>query len=204
MSTSATYQAYTLALIVFAFFSTAQIAGADNAYSWKDSSGRVVFGSRPPRNARGLKKLNTPTLSRYSSDKVLKRLGHTPEKSPWKNTRARMDKKSSAPKPHEENLSFIAAELEHGEVSVQSDEKARITSCVVRVKNIGTNEARDISVAFEFADGSLVPGVGPGTLSANSEGEYSLPQELLPLKLKTNQEAELIAAPLVRVHGFTD
>ena len=45
------------------------------SYSWKDSSGRTIYGTKPPKNARVIEPLQTKPISRYSSKKMLARLG---------------------------------------------------------------------------------------------------------------------------------
>jgi len=59
-------------LIFFIFLPQNVLA---DAYSWIDNEGNKVFGTKPPANAQNVEAFKTKKLSRYSSDKVLKRLG---------------------------------------------------------------------------------------------------------------------------------
>ncbi len=181
-------------------------AKADNAYRWKDSSGRVFYGSRPPKNARSSARIETPRLSRYSADKVLRRLGKEVPTKP----RARMASSNdssgatSAGGGQGASATYEAAQLEFGKVLVGRDADQSILSCDVRVKNAGTTKATDVSVAFEFSDGSLVPGVGPLEIEAGEEAAYVVPSELTPLKLRLAEDQidKMLQEPRVVVHGL--
>jgi len=48
-------------------------------YSWEDENGRIHYGSKPPRGAARAKILPKTTLSKYSSNKLLKGYGIDPD-----------------------------------------------------------------------------------------------------------------------------
>ena len=185
---------YFLALL-FALAFRVPAASADDSYRWLDQNGRIFFGSNPPKDALEVTKLPNKALSRYSSDRVLKRLGGPakpaktpiPEMSPKKPIRA-----------------LQSAQLEQGELRVDMNEAGQVISCAVAVRNTGASEAKEVSIAFDFPDGTLIPGVGPETIAGNSAADYAVPKELLPLSLKgAAQEGKDTSPPSPRViiHG---
>ncbi|MCB0323476.1 MAG: DUF4124 domain-containing protein [Bdellovibrionales bacterium] len=186
--------------IVFALGSSLPLAHGDNAFSWVDKNGRTVYGSTPPKAAAGVKKLNTKPLSRYSSDKVLKRLG-------WdEREKEAAAERSSSPSDAGAGLPIDAApaKLEPGEPNLTFGQAGEILGCRVTVTNPGAIPAAEISIAFEFPDGTLVPAVGPSTIAANSAADYVIPDELVPFFVKVKGENPLDPAqqrPKVIVHG---
>ena len=169
------------------------VSVAQDSYQWTDRNGRVFYGSTPPKNAVSVTRLQTKALSRYSSDKMLHRLG-------WKNqstTKASDSTKKSVAPVH-------PAKLTAGEVKLDISPEGKVSSCTVPVQNSGESSANEISIAFDFPDGTLVPGVGPNTIAPNSSADYSIPSELLPLPLhldKTSDEQKANPTPKVVVHG---
>ena len=195
------------ALFSIALFSTEtlapiQPARAEDVFSWTDASGRKVFGSKPPASANRVAPVKKITLGRYSSDKVLRSLGKSPGASSRKASAGGTNPQPSA--GVDERTSFDSVALESGEVQIKRDEQQRVTECVVAIKNSTALDAGDVSVAFEFPEGTLVPAVGPSKVAANSEQLFTLPKELIPLKLKLNGAPPEKAAqpPRVIVHGF--
>ncbi len=169
-------------------------AAADNgSYSWVDRRGHIIYGTKPPDGAAEVKKLNTRALSRYSSEKVLTRLG-------WK---AHAKANSGQGKAETLPIDSAPADLQGEGVSVKYNEQHQVIACSVQVKNAGAIPAREISVAFEFADGTLVPGVGPDGIDPDAMFEYKVPDELLPLtiKQKKNESPEADESPRVIIHG---
>lgn len=168
---------------------------AEDSYSWTDRNGHVFYGSTPPKDAQSVKKLPTKYLSRYSSDKMLKRLGWNTVKTPHPTTGKEEKKTSRSAQP---------AALEQADLRIEFNEQHQVTSCVIPVRNTGTTNAVEISVAFDFPDGTLVPGVGPDTIAANSAADYSIPKELLPLTLRAQEgkeEDQNSFTPKVIIHG---
>ena len=166
------------------------------SYSWTDNSGRTIYGSKPPKDAGSVKRLNTKPLSRYSSKKMLGRLGYK------RSAIRKAATKSSKPKAEQ-----IPSLLLHDDVEIKQDDAGQLLSCRVVVQNPSTEVYKDVNVAFEFLDGTLVPAVGPEEVSARSSAEYKLPAELLPMKLQV-EESELDPnKPLVTrvmIHGTAD
>lgn len=168
-------------------------AAADDSYSWRDANGRLVYGSTPPPQASSVTKLNTKGISRYSSDRLLKRLG-------WekKETKSDVPERPVKRRP----ASAQAAQLEAEQPQIALNEKKEITGCKVAVRNTGEKAASEISVAFEFADGTLVPGVGPDDIAAGQSGDYQVPEELLPIELHLQNETAEAPLPRVILHGM--
>jgi hypothetical protein len=177
-------------LLLLAFQSSSL---AEDSYSWVDRNGHVFYGSTPPKDAQSVKKVPTKYLSRYSSDKMLKRLGWNTSKTSHS---GKDEKKNSPP--------ALPATLEQGDLRIEFNEQQQVTSCTVPIRNTGTGNAAEISVAFDFSDGTLVPGVGPDSIAANSAADYSIPRELLPLTLhlESGKEQDQNAImPKVIMHG---
>ncbi|HQH28373.1 MAG TPA: DUF4124 domain-containing protein, partial [Oligoflexia bacterium] len=158
----------------------ARPAAAEDSYQWTDRQGRVFYGSNPPKNALSVTKLPPKALSRYSSDRMLSRLG-------WKG-----QKTNSKTQPAEKKPITPArpAALEAEEARVELDEQGQVKSCVAAVRNNGESSAVEINIAFDFPDGTLVPGVGPNSISPNSSADYAVPNELLPLQVKAEESAD--------------
>ena len=159
-------------------------ASAEQSFSWKDKQGRIFFGSNPPKGAKEVKKLNTKKLSRYSTKKMLKHLG-------WEKRAKLAESKSTtsnSPSVDEwksdDITTGLSTNLEHNQVEYALDEKSQITSCLVSINNQHPVEISQVSVAFEFPDGTLLPGVGPDTIKASEAVEFRVPDDLLPLVLE--------------------
>jgi hypothetical protein len=167
---------------------------AEDSYSWVDHNGHVIYGSTPPKDAQSVKKLPTKYLSRYSSDKMLKRLGWNTSKTPHSAKGEKKDFRPAQP-----------VTLEQGDLRIEFNEQQQITSCVVPLRNTGANNAAEISLAFDFPDGTLVPGVGPDSIAANSAADYSIPKELLPLTIRLEpgkEQDQNSIMPKVIIHGI--
>ena len=108
---------------------------------------------------------------------------------------------------HEETLvsggstedSSVAPELIQGPVSIKFDEHKRITDCRVGVQNNSNIPAQGVIVSFEFSDGTLIPGVGPASLSSGEEGTYLVPDELLPIVIKNLENDSNPTKPQVTI-----
>lgn len=191
-----------VALCSFGLFTSA--AFAEDSYSWTDKNGRVFYGSTPPANASSVTKLRTKGLSRYSSDRMLKRLGWGESKSEPKT----LSKSGSSSTAKKMDHVPAPASLSQGDIQLELDNNKQVLNCRVPIKNSGSKEAKEISVAFEFADGTLVPGVGPDVIAPGSTADYSIPKELAPITLhaKSNGEnpAQDVPPPRVIIHGVED
>jgi hypothetical protein len=176
-------------------------ARADGAYHWKDSQGRDHYGSNPPRDAVQVESLSGKRVSRYSSEKLLKPFhGMTVSETDIIN-KFPVDKTHSIapsgrtklpPAPADSPVSeqTLLPELQQGELSVKHDAQKRVTSCSVVVANKASIPAQNVLVSFEFSDGTLVPGVGPESIDADSSAKYSIPDEMLPIAVSSSNPAE--------------
>ena len=185
-----------LALTVFAFCVLPLTAArAQDSYSWVGKDGRVYYGNTPPKEGDSVTKLHTKTLSRYSSDKMLKRLGVQA---------ANKAQHASAEQRKQPLRETTPAHLEQAELHVDVNDKGQVISCIVSVRNTGTKEAKEVSVAFDFPDGTLLPGVGPETIAPNAAADYSMPKELMPLSIKPDageDGQQQVPSPRVIIHG---
>lgn len=73
--------------------------------------------------------------------------------------------------------------LEQGDLSVKHNKKREVTECTVTVFNHGTDQARGVTVAFQFADGTVIPGAGPSSIAAHGQAEYRIPKANLPVAI---------------------
>lgn len=152
------------------------LANAQSSYRWLDNEGHIVYGTNPPDTAKNVHSIKTRGLSRYSSDSMLQKMG-------WKNKLS--NKIATNKQSVKSKVSNVAATLEEGEMKFELNEQKQITLCQVIVINKSTDkEAKEVSIAFEFIDGTLIPAIGPNSIPPNSSAEYNIPQELLPLNLK--------------------
>ena len=165
---------------------------AQEAYKWKDSSGHTIYGSKPPKNRSDYETFKTRELSSYSENKVLKRMGKSAREAKvvekevgnpgeWeaKPTTRSIVKKDGPAKQKFSQVDEVM--LKSGEPRLSFDSEGMITSCVVEVSNETDKQVFEISVAFEFPDGSLVPASGPFDLEVGAKADFSIPSELLPL-----------------------
>lgn len=173
-------------------------SSAQDAYKWTDKSGRVIYGNKSPKegNATSIK---TRELSKYSSTGVLKHMGSSvPEKTTPDGTySSKGSKATSEPKSIAGAGELI---LETEEVAVTKDDEGHFTSVKVKVINPNDKDALDVSVAFKFSDGQLVPAEGPFEVPSKESAEYKIPDELLPVELKAGSPDEL---PKAITHGLT-
>lgn len=75
--------------------------------------------------------------------------------------------------------------LEQGDLAIKHNKKREVTECSVTVFNHGTEEAQGVAVSFQFADGTVIPGAGPSSISANGQAEYRIPKSNLPVIVKS-------------------
>ena len=172
-------------------------AAIAETYKWSDASGRTFFGSKPPKGALNVETIAGKSFSRYSGRKLLTpysrgNLSTSFNEQPIeavKNPRKEVIKSKKGKQPAEPLLLEPetppeGADLAQGPVDVRWSETGEVTLCSVVVKNSTIVPARNVIATFEFEDGTMIPGVGPEVLGGDSEGTYSIPKELLPLRLK--------------------
>lgn len=169
-------------------------AFSQDAYKWKDSEGRIIYGTKPPKTNQSVESFSTRKLSTYSENKVLKSMGKEPKAKPPEFNIEKADPKTRAGfksinKPDRKERSNVSEVLLKSELPKLSfNDKDQISSCTVIVQNHTDSHAFEISVAFEFPDGTLIPAAGPFELESKSEAEFYIPNELLPLDKKLGQE----------------
>lgn len=191
-----THFKYTAILLTFGVLSD---LSAQDAYKWKDSSGRVIYGNKAPKSAPQVEGITTRELSTYSSSKALSRMGtEEVKKSMPEGSYKSVGSKDSGDVT--KNIGGAGElSLETKDVEVLKNDEGFITSVKVKVVNPNERDALDVSVAFKFADGQLIPAEGPFELPAKGEGEYKIPAELLPVQLKAGTKDEL---PTAITHGL--
>jgi hypothetical protein len=199
-------------LLLFSIFYSPVSTLAEDAYKWKDSDGKTVYGSKPPSNARDVQRFGTREISRYSSTRVIERaesMVDNPEETSEAIETGEVfkDRKSSLPPRSSKTRSIVSAqssELKPLVPQVRFNQLNEIVSCEVEVLNEGDMSVRDVSVAFEFFDGTLIPGAGPFVISPGSSEKYVIPEALLPLFFSVGdlpEGGEDVPAPAVIVHG---
>ena len=167
-------------------------------YTWKDSSGRIFFGSKPPKNALDVKKVSAPPISRYSSDKVISGFGVKNKKS-ISDARASLGLKGLEPiveksiKSAKDNIKLKGKppHLKYEEPKLTLNDLSEVTACDVSIKNQGKSEATDIVVQLTFPDGTFISAQGPEKLKAEEKATYSLPANSVPLRLSTKSGEKL-------------
>lgn len=185
---------------------TASPVAAD-AYSWVDNNGHTIYGTKPPKGAHSVSTLKTRKLSKYSSSRVLERIVHkeknisSTKNKDKTNTRGRLSTKSQTDSKNTQ-WSFVAAELNAEKPELQLNSSGEVKDCRVFINNQNDFIAADVSVAFEFEDGALIPAVGPSEIAANSSAEFLIPDEFLPLIIESKDKGKQTAAPQVISHGF--
>jgi hypothetical protein len=178
-----------------------------DAYSWIDKNGNRVYGTKPPKGAGSVSTLKTRTLSRYSSTKVLQRMGHNESAVAASNSGSTPSGGENSGSPAQSSsgatdISFVAAELKAESPKIIVNDDKKIIACTVTVANLNEFTAGEISVAFEFEDGSLIPAVGPSELLSKNSADYAIPEDFLPLKLEADAPDPKAQPPKVIVHGF--
>lgn len=174
-------------------------ATAADAYSWINDEGKRVYGTKPPKNAESISGLKTRTLSRYSSSTVLQRTQRSTENGKNTDSPQQESKKLSADSS-KNDWGFIAAELSHDTPRIDHSKEGEVTSAKVWVENPHEFITVDVSVAFDFSNETLIPAIGPSEIPAKSTAEYSVPDELLPIKLTGTARSDDMVE--VIVHGF--
>ena len=207
---------------------------AQEAYKWKDSQGRVVYGTKPPSSIKDPDKIESiklRKLSTYSENRVLKHLGKEPlekVKTPEFNISKKVENGDKSSKSLIDQTSRdkgsvsktrtnvtrtnVSEVMLKSEVPVISkNDKGLITACKVEIVNITDKQAFEISVAFEFPDGTLIPATGPFELDAGAKAEFFIPNELLPIEEKlgtdlgdasTGESQKNQALPKVIIHSL--
>ncbi|MBL7662403.1 DUF4124 domain-containing protein [bacterium] len=182
---------------------------ADDLYRWQDSSGQMVFGTKPPANAQKLEKLEKQTITRYSSKKLIQAYqpGPTTEPIVEKDVllNQNLDPNSETPQevkktpleeqppteissPDEKNFD-LKATLTPGKTKITHGNQNEITSCKVNVKNNSSIAANKVLVMFEFEDGTTISAAGPEKVSPNEEATYYIPPDKLPVRIEQKKQA---------------
>ncbi len=201
------------------------VAWAETAVKWQDSSGRVFYGSNPPSSAKNVQKVPGKSFSRYSSERLLKpyrgRLATTkaapvvretdlPDPLPPPSEGAQTEPAipvQETQTPADTSAPEFAQPLKQGKLVLERNDEGEITKCQVMVANTAQSSAKNVSVAFEFEDGSYIPALGADSIAAGAEASYAVPSELLPLDIKFSrnlngkQPTELL--PKVIIDGLT-
>jgi len=173
-------------ILVVPFLVIGECRGQD-AYKWKDSSGRTIYGNKAPQSSSNVESFETRELSTYNSSKALSRMGTE-------------EVKKSMPEETTRDIGGAGElELTTNDVEVSKNDEGQIVSVKVKVINNSEKDALDVSVAFKFADGQLVPAEGPFEIKAKGEAEYQIPKELLPVELKAGTKDE---PPKAITHGL--
>jgi hypothetical protein len=202
-----------IALAAFFFPGSSLPLYAQDSYKWVDPSGSVVYGSKPPANARLVTKFKTRELSTYSSNKVLKRADGGEVELEQLHVQSEeegevFEEKKAKAKPPVKNFRTISSDsstsLVSGKPDLQVDAIGRVVHCSVIIKNESGIGKHDVSIAFKFFDGTLVPASGAFTISPDGEEKYSIPDTLLPLSLSVGdlpKDEEALPLPEVIIHG---
>lgn len=197
---------------LFFVLATAAPAFSDGAYRWTDKNGTVFYGSKPPKDAKAVERIKGGSFSRYSGSKVLaayNRSASTASASTVKESdliapqvkRLPVDEPNARGRiggedPKETSAVQSPAQLRQGTLELLRDKKNRITKCAVHVENTGGEPAHDVVVAFHFEDGTLIPAVGPEIVGGKDEGIYAVPEDQLPITVKTSR-AKAAQNPIV-------
>jgi hypothetical protein len=199
------------AIILLCNFCVSGLILADDSFRWKDPDGKTVYGSKPPANARDVERFSTRKISRYSSSKVLERSDTTEEQEVVNNEESDSsgevfkDKRLAPPSKGTRSIvSGQIPELRPLEPILKINKLGEIVACKVEVLNKGELPVQDVSVAFEFFDGTLIPGAGPFVIPPDGKGLYEIPEALLPLYFSFGdvpEAEEEIPLPQVIVHG---
>jgi len=174
-------------LLAFVVLSSTTLCSADTAYKWTDAQGRTFFGSKPPKNAAEVSTIKARTYSRYKPSPAL-------TKSRKNESRARLGniKEIDIVLPQKDSFEIkadtptIEAQLELSveTPTVKVGNNQEIENCSVTVKNKTPVDVEGVLISFEFADGTLVPAVGPARLNIGQAALYAVDPEQLPLKLE--------------------
>jgi hypothetical protein len=155
---------------------------AETALRWTDSSGNVVYGTKPPPGAKNIAKVAPKNYSRYSSSKKIAPLKSA--RAALKETPIKTPPEASKKTPALEETVEQKVRLVNEEPEVKEGTNGEVTSCRVMVKNTSVVDIEGVQVAFEFFDGTLIAADGPIRLNAGAAALYAVPQENLPVVLK--------------------
>ncbi|MCB0345631.1 MAG: DUF4124 domain-containing protein [Bdellovibrionales bacterium] len=183
------------ALRIFALCTICLLLGADLAaaqsYSWTDNQGNKFYGSNPPRGAKNVNKLKGGSFSRYSASKAL---------APYQNqiSRAQMAPEKSMAKTEDSLGAPLAApSLEQGKITMDLSPENLVTSCLVDVKNSGQLDATNVTVSFEFVDGTIIQAKGPEKITGGETVQFSIPKTQLPVTVALEEGALKIPEPSI-------
>lgn len=185
---------------------TFQTAFAE-VYSWEDSSGSLHFGNTPPASATKVKKVANTTVSKYSSNKLLKPL-QTGITSRTETAVTLKPKANQIPETQlinqdaraslkEETLTLT--ELERGNLNIKYNKTNDITTCSITLKNTSSIPAANVLVTFEFEDGTLIPATGSDSIAPDSSANYEIPDDMLPISIRGFSGTENKPIPKVEI-----
>ncbi len=188
---------FSIAISGFSFAYSIPMAFAETPYRWEDDAGRSYFGTKPPANAKHVRKLEGG-ISRYSSERLLRGyLGAVRKGAPVENDLLQkpvpLSKSSREPKVISTKN---GADLREQRLFVTRDENGRMNECKALVKNIGSRPADNIIVSFNFENGAVVQATGTTKLGVNEQEYYELPPQVLEAVMSsgTGEEGSLILA----------
>lgn len=199
-----------LALLIFALeLPLGQFAHAETIFRWEDDSGKVSYGTKPPINALKVKEVEDKSFSKYSGVKVLNALNRanrknfsleSVEESIPQHPTASLDPSSegNAMKPNSnKTINPIDAhynnDLAQENLLVEHNTKNQVILCQVIIKNNAGRPRYNVSVAFQFKDGTLVPGEGPEIILPGHAEKFSVPPQFLPITVIDGEQKRAAA-----------
>ena len=170
-----------------------QNASAEGAFKWKDAQGRVFYGGNPPPNALEVTPVSKKGVSRYSSTRMLDRMGFKKEEPVVPVQGEVIPVEGATPgvpsEPSADKVDVLPL-LTQSELNATYDDSGKVTACSVKLLNSSTKDLSNMEVHFIFPDSSIVQGIGPVELKTNEEGFYEVPTERLPLELGKLENVE--------------
>ncbi len=192
-------------------------SSAEDSYKWKDKSGRIVYGNKAPSGAENLDIFKTRGLSKYSATRALKNSGISEEELKRQeelkilsedNNKDKSEVKSET--KTEQIRNNKSGDIKNAEEVILTAEEPRVTlneerevrEVKVLVKNDSPKDAFEVSVAFSFPKGKLIPAKGPFEIASGTSAEFSIPEELLPIPIDELIEIEGELKPKVILHSL--
>ncbi len=193
-------------------------AYSEESYKWKDENGITFYGSKPPPNAKEVQKFSTRKISKYSSksafgqsssansknEKTSEIVEDTGKGEVYKDSRIGPPVKKPASRSSVRSVSSNKLKLVSKTPLLKINKEGEITSCEVSVTNEDDVGANDVSVAFEFFDGTLIPASGAFKIAPGKTETYNIPDTLLPLVFSVGDmpiEDTIVPAPKVIIHA---
>ena len=82
------------------------------------------------------------------------------------------------------------------------NEDREVSEVKVLVKNDSPKDAFEVSVAFSYPKGKLIPAKGPFEIASGGSAEFSIPEELLPVPIDELTEVDGELKPKVILHSL--